>query len=177
MATGTLSQYETGKRRPGFEAICSIASKFSDINLDWLIMGTGPMLKRPTLHSEAPSEYTEIEAQVLPRPELPPSEPGHELPEKVSISHLKTGEIKIRAQEIEEIFNDRVETLLVKENELRELINRKTEQLEAKEQELIAFEARLLEREREHEKALDEREKFLERIIDKLARELERGRS
>jgi len=79
VAKASISHILAGRNKPGFDFIESLAHQFPDLNLDWLIMGTGKMYKNTLFDSpvdETP-EYSspkpvEIKQKVDIKPSIQP---------------------------------------------------------------------------------------------------------
>jgi transcriptional regulator with XRE-family HTH domain len=54
LKVGTLSALEADKSAPSFETMRCLAEKFPDLNPDWLLLGTGPMLRDGKVLTPAP---------------------------------------------------------------------------------------------------------------------------
>lgn len=56
----TISHILAGRNKPGFDIINSIAIKFPDISLDWLITGNEPMYKQSLMEPTPQSEIQNL---------------------------------------------------------------------------------------------------------------------
>ena len=68
----SVSHILAGRNKPGYDFIEKMASRYPEINLDWLITGKGKMYKKDRTASAPPAEpalFQENEADETPEPE------------------------------------------------------------------------------------------------------------
>ena len=53
ISSASLSSIFTGRTKPTLNTVEAIKSKFTKINLDWLLYGQGPMFKNQTAESNS----------------------------------------------------------------------------------------------------------------------------
>ena len=63
VARGSVSHILSGRNKPGYEFLESLALHYPSLNIDWLLTGKGPMSKDATLWDSVP--------QALPEASLP----------------------------------------------------------------------------------------------------------
>lgn len=65
--TATVIQHLVDERnKPGYDLLCKVFEVYPNVSKDWLMEGTGPMLKADAPHSEAPAAFA-------PAPAVAPS--------------------------------------------------------------------------------------------------------
>jgi transcriptional regulator with XRE-family HTH domain len=92
---GTLSSIESGRTAPSFDTIAAITTAFPDLNLDWLIHGTGSMLRDGK--------------------ELTPVEKPFAVSEQTKLPNSSLSLVKFRALSDEELGNIIVENIKLRE--------------------------------------------------------------
>lgn len=74
----SVSHILAGRNKPGYDFIERMASRYSEINLDWLITGKGKMYKKDKSSDKEPALFPEEEKKETavsePIPEMPQTE-------------------------------------------------------------------------------------------------------
>ena len=65
-ARGSVSHIISGRNKPGYEFLESLALHYPSLNIEWLLTGKGPMSKDATLWDSAPQNAPEPEL-VIPQ--------------------------------------------------------------------------------------------------------------
>ena len=70
-----VSHILSGRNKPSLDVILKIAGAYPDVNLEWLLLGSGEML---TTLAANTTEYSPPSPSNLPIPEKPETEPAHQ---------------------------------------------------------------------------------------------------
>lgn len=70
VARGSVSHILSGRNKPGYEFLESLALHYPALNIDWLLTGKGSMSKDATLWDSAPETAPEPELLISKTPEI-----------------------------------------------------------------------------------------------------------
>lgn len=111
VAKASISHIIAGRNKPGFDLILALSRQFPDLNLEWLITGSGKMYKGP--QSPAPAQLAAVSEQIVHQENTTFTEEGSLFYPPIDNTKEKN---QIKATEYKE-----VNTIQVKQNSSRNI--------------------------------------------------------